>query len=156
MNENKSIFHSAERLLASRMHSIHELQEKLQRKFPKEKKKIKEVLLYFQTHKILNDREYAQAYVDYQQTISPKSISMLRNILKKKGVLSEIIEDVLQKKEINEDVIAKSFAKKKFLSLVNTMPLQKKKERIYRHLMTKGFSYSVCRNVTEEVFNEKE
>lgn len=83
----------------------------------------------------INDKYYAQTFVASKQNC--KGIMYLKSQLKQKGVKDEIINEVLSNYKSSEQDIL-SLATK---YLKNKPKDAKTKQKLYRHLLSKGFTY---------------
>lgn len=85
----------------------------------------------------LNDTSFAERYVD--AAIRKKGRRAIAFELKRKGIDDALIEDALVDTEDEEVATATKFALK-FKNKTNYT-----KDKLYRHLLSKGFSYEVIR-----------
>lgn len=150
----KDILFTATKLLAVRNHSFGELKTKLARKFPNRQADIQEVLDYFTGSGVINDQLFAQQYVEYIQSTSPKGAFRLRQELKKKQIAETIIRSVLTDCEQDQETVAILLARRKLASLPDKLERQKKKEKIFRFLLSKGFPADLALKVTETILRE--
>ncbi len=98
-------------------------------------KSINDALDLLENYGYINDKYYAEAFVKSKQ--NTKGIMYLKSALKQKGVKDSIINEVLSEYQIDdEDVI--SLAQK---YLKNKTQDEKTKQKLYRHLLSKGFTY---------------
>jgi len=153
---NVKIFSLAEKYLALRMHSVSELRDKLRKKFPDEKEEAEKVIQYFLGTKALNDYEYAKMFLQYRQMQKPKSEYLLRKELQNKGVEKEIIEVVLSENPLDDVVNACELASRKLHTISRDLESQKKKEKVFRYLESRGFSYGVIKKAWEKIEKELE
>lgn len=96
----------------------------------------------------LDDQKYAENFVLYKKNKGKKT---LRFELKMKGVDDEIINGVLEKIESQKDVIF-SLAQK-FLN--NKKPAPDLKQKLFRHLASKGFEFEEINSVLTQIFKEQ-
>lgn len=98
-------------------------------------KSINNALDLLEDYGYINDKYYAEAFVKSKQ--NTKGIIYLKSALKQKGVKDSIINEVLSEYQIDdEDVI--NLAQK---YLKNKTQDEKTKQKLYRHLLSKGFTY---------------
>ncbi|MBP3389574.1 MAG: RecX family transcriptional regulator [Clostridia bacterium] len=96
----------------------------------------------------IDDQKYAENFVLYKKNKGKKA---LRFELKMKGVDEEIINGVLEKIESQKDVIFT--LAQKFLN--NKKPAPDLKQKLFRHLASKGFEFEEINLVITEIFKEQ-
>ena len=96
----------------------------------------------------ISDKYYAEMFVKSKQ--EQKGKMYLKNALKQKGVSDSIINEVLENFESDEDCIM--LLANKFLK--NKKDDGKLKEKLYRHLLGKGFEYGEVIKVCNKIFKE--
>lgn len=104
----------------------------------------------------LNDRNYAEEF--FRQCIELKNYSLKKTKVKfyEKGIDKYILEDIISKKYSDdyEYENAMILGKKKAKNLdLNDL---KAFEKAYRYLVSNGFSYSIAKEVLEEIKNEED
>jgi len=101
---------------------------------------------------LINDLEFAKAWVDARRRSKQKGINALKFELYQKGIDREIIEEVLssQSSVVSEEELAKIALEKKINSWKNLDP-KKKKQKALEYLMRKGFDYEVVKEVIEKL-----
>ncbi|HDP67871.1 MAG TPA: hypothetical protein ENN20_05140 [Candidatus Marinimicrobia bacterium] len=127
--------------LALRMRSDFELKSYLKRKgFPAVV--VRRVLFYCHELRYLDDRKYAEMLVRDMCHINRYGRYKMVAQLRKRGISPEIIRQVLSEliDESEQKRIALKLATKKLASLQND---EKSREKLYRYLKQRGFSYSV-------------
>jgi regulatory protein len=140
-------------LLKRRLRSAEEVKDKLkQRKYPENT--IDRIITDFKNTGLLNDRNFARAWVEDRLNLNPKAPGLLKLELKKKGVSGEIVEKTLKEAEENYDFeeIACDLAKKRFACLAGVKNQTKKKKRIFDYLKRRGFNYSIIYQALNRVF----
>lgn len=144
----------AERHLATRMRSEHEVRRYLSRKdIPDDV--IQETISTFRRVRLLNDEEYARAFVRDRLRLKPKSSSLLRRELSAKGIARDIVEAVLADEKPEDAGIAHKLAAQ-WLSRHRTPDIQTAKRRLAGFLQRRGFSPSVIYDVlTESLGNDR-
>ena len=96
----------------------------------------------------IDDQKYAENFALYKKNKGKKA---LRFELKMKGVDEEIINGVLEKIESQKDVIFT--LAQKFLK--NKKPAPDLKQKLFRHLASKGFEFEEINSVITEIFKEQ-
>ena len=157
MDQNEDIqqriFGYAYNLLAHRRYATVEFKKKLNRKFPDHKKEIEEILERLKENHYLDDKEYAELFIESKLRRKPQSLKLMKWDLRKKGLDEETIEYSLQKETINEMEMAGLAAQKKLKSLAH-LPAAKRKEKLYRFLLSRGFSSSIIFQVLKEYISQ--
>lgn len=138
-------YRCALRLLGRRGHSIHEIRRKLSRRdFAPDA--INDALKRLMDEKYLDDQAFADNWVNYRMKTAPRSLKLMRQELKQKGVDPKQIASALA--NLDEHALA-------------TACIRRKRRRWHRHkgsarrlkmlayLNRKGFAYDVSRAVVE-------
>ncbi|MFA7228395.1 MAG: regulatory protein RecX [Melioribacteraceae bacterium] len=142
---------SAFRLLGRRHHSVSELRNKLaKKKMPKEI--VEKVLTDFKEKKLLDDEQFALAYLEERFVRKKIGVNKLKAELFKKGIERSIVDKVLL--NLDRDLSyrqAVELAEKKISSLGDKITDRKKKRfKIYSFLTSRGFeSDLVLRTLNE-------
>lgn len=101
---------------------------------------------------LLNDLEWAKAWVESRRRSKQKGINALKFELIQKGIAKDIIEVVLGEElrfannELSEEELAKQALEKK-MRLWKNLPPQEFQKKSYEYLARKGFDYSVIKKV---------
>lgn len=104
---------------------------------------------FLESYGYLNDKYYAENFVKTKQ--NQKGKLYLKNALSQKGISSSVIEEILNDIQTDDNAIldlAKKYLKNKIID-------QKTKEKLYRHLLSKGFEYSEVSKVVNIVLKGK-
>lgn len=100
-------------------------------------------------YKYIDDKRYAEDYVESVR--KRKGPRVIKQQLLLKGISSNIIDSALeglnQKKEVL--VLAEKYMK-------NKEKTPQVKQKLYRHLMTKGFNYDECKSAISKAFEGDE
>jgi regulatory protein len=142
---------SAGRLLSRRQHTVFELRAKLaKREFPKNV--IDEVVSFLSERKFLDDANFAELYFN-ELTAKGLGLTRIRLAMRKRGVPPEIFNEVLGRGFSVDDEAqrATEALKKRHLFFDREKDLNKRKQKMFRYLASRGFSSSViCRVVAVE------
>ena len=141
MNEDKMCLNSAFDLLSRRIHTEHELRTKLKKKFWNSNINI--VIEECRGLNLLNDDYFAECYI--QELISKgKGKFQIISSLKRKGISKDISDKYIAQLINADDELerAKNIAQRKMRSYRNE-PADKVKEKLMRHLLSKGYSYEI-------------
>lgn len=146
---NKKIYTYACALLARRRYSVHDLQKKLNEKFPEQKEETETVIKLFISKKYLDDAEYARLFVRDQLIRKPQGLRMIRQKLSQKGISTSNLQQFLDDEGSTEYDIARRALEKKLRTLKKETS-QKKKEKLFRFLASRGFSMDVIMKVLRQ------
>ncbi len=142
------------RILGIRDHSVTELRDKLTKKFPDHTEDIELILTRLAESKIIDDERFATEYLHYLLHTNPKGVLALRQNLRKKGLTEDLISQALARVESQQESLAQEMAERKLRSLPNDLDPRKKQEKIYRFLVSKGFSFEVARKTLNAIVVE--
>ena len=115
-----------------------QLRRKLEEsEYPKEA--VESAIAYVTSYGYLDDRRYAEHYIEWKK--QGKGKSRLKMELVQKGISREIIEEVLESTDFGEtrEMIRQIILKKRKTDIPMN---EKEKQRLYGFLMRKGFSSS--------------
>ncbi len=151
VNQQQRCLAAARRLLANRPHSEKELRQKLtDRKFSDVD--IDAVCKHLKSKGILSDADFASFWTENRETFKPKSRNLTALELKRKGVASEIVQDVITRMDDVEN--AYRAAEKKATRLgINDYSIFRR--RLGEYLLRRGFSYEVANRTIERLWREK-
>lgn len=140
---------SAGRLLSRRQHTVSELRGKLAgREFAKPV--IDEVVSLLVSRKFLDDANFAESYFN-ELTAKGLGLTRIRLAMRKRGVPPDISNEVLGRGFSADDEAqrASEALKKRRLFFDREKDLNKRKQKIFRYLASRGFSPSViCKIVS--------
>jgi regulatory protein len=134
---------SAGRLLSRRQHTVSELRGKLaRREFPRPV--IDEVVSLLVSQKFLDDANFAESYFN-ELTAKGLGLTRIRLAMRKRGVPPEISNEVLGRGFSADDEMqrAAEALKKRHLFFDREKDLNKRKQKMFRYLASRGFSSSV-------------
>ncbi|HEV2074256.1 MAG TPA: RecX family transcriptional regulator [Thermomicrobiales bacterium] len=134
-------------LIAYRPRSAGELASKL-RERGYDAETIDEAIGRMRELNYLDDREFADRWVESRQMHRPRSTRMLRQELQQKGVDRQIIESTIEGAGIDEFGDALALGQKKVESFRALEP-QVRDRRLSGFLARRGYSYDVIRRVLE-------
>lgn len=136
------------RLLAQREHSRFELYRKLKRKeFPVQM--INQALDYLEEQDYLNDQRFAENWIKSRLRYKPRGPYLIKKELSQKGV------DISIQKELISSLITPEVEYRLARQLLDKWLNRKKKkddisDKMYRYLLNKGFSSSICKSIIED------
>ena len=112
---------------------------------------IPDVLARLRRNRLVDDRGFAQAWVDNRNEFRPRGQRLLRMELRQKGINDEIIADVLEDQD--EDELAYRAATKQFRKY-NRLPWKDYRTKMVAYLARRGFHYGVSAPILERVWSE--
>ena len=137
-------------LIKFRQYSQKEIRDKLKAK-GFEPEIIKETLDYFKKVKLVNDREFAEFWINTRMS-KPLGFKAIQKELEQKGIPGAIIEELFSQKKpaFNEAETVQKIAEQRFSKLTARWPggqsqksLEKIKAQIYGYLMRRGFESDI-------------
>lgn len=114
---------------------------------------IDQVVRRLEKNGLLNDKQFAEMWVDNRNEFRPRSHRLLISELKKKGVNNEIIQSVIEK-TTPEDELA-YFAAQKRLTRYEHLDRQDFRKKLGSYLARRGFSYSTINPIITQIWDEK-
>lgn len=117
-------------------------------------KDIDQVIKKLKQQELINDDKFIDLYVKNRLSLRPKAKKILIQELKNKGIKEELIYKYFEKNPINEEELAKKILKKRLNRFVALQP-KKAREKAYRFLLSRGFSYEVAKKTIEELFKKE-
>ena len=137
--------------LGYRARSVNEVRENL-RKHEIPEAVIDEVLGRLQEANLLNDREFAQAWVENRSTFRPRSRRALALELRRKGLDDDVVRDTLDA-QVDENALALQAARK-YLRKLEKLEWQEFRQKLGSFLGRRGFSYDVVAPVVRQIWDE--
>lgn len=141
------------RLLSIRAHCERDLSNKLrQRKF--NSKIISAVISECKRLEFIDDIKFAREYI--RELLERGSgVKLIKSKLMQKGLPENVIDNEIQEMMSGDDELeaAKIAYRKKSPSLKKETDPRKKKEKLYRYMFSKGFSYDIIKEIEAE-YNE--
>lgn len=110
------------------------------------KDNIDRVIYFLKSFNLINDDLYVKNFVNDKSKISMWSKSKIRYMLKSKFIDDSLIDEYLNTISYEEE-----YKKAKTLAL-RRFDLGHSRDKIYRFLAYRGFSYDIIRDVLEELF----
>ena len=151
-NTDKMCLNSALDLLSRRIHSEYELKIKLNKKY--RYSNISKVIEECRRLDLLDDDYFAQCYIQ-ELTSKGKGKYQIISSMKSRGISKDIFEKYVDKYTKTDDEMerAKVIALRKILSYKN-YPNDKIKEKLTRHLLSKGYSYEIVKETVYSIIEE--
>ncbi len=135
-------------LLASRDYSEGEMLEKLHKKYPNSsEEETQTVIQTLKDQHLLDDERFSENWVRHWKEEGKMSTAMMKQKLFQKKISQEIIQKTLTEAEISDVSAIQTLAQHKWQSINKLdIPLLKKKEKLFRFLLSKGFSFDAITN----------
>ncbi len=143
------------RILARRMYTTREIRDKLVERGYVDKI-IEDVIATLERYGYLNDRTYAQEWIESRMRSKPKGKIALRQELERKGIDRSIIEDALSQAfdESKESEMALDLARRKARSFNADDPVAAKR-KLQSFLLRRGFDFETVKDVIEQVIDRE-
>jgi regulatory protein len=151
-NDDKMCLNSAFDLLSRRIHSEFELSIKLRKKF--RYSNINAVINECKRLDLLDDEHFAECYMQELAGKGKGKFQMISS-LKTKGITKEVIDKYIGQFTNPDDEMerAKGLAQRKIRSYRNE-PENKIREKLTRHLLSKGYSYEIVHEAVASIMKE--
>lgn len=144
-------------LLGRRDRSIGEIKKKLTEKNC-EKKEVNEVIEFLTKNKFVDDERFAKNYIQNQLLIKPLGNYQLKLRLTRKFISEEIIDKSLSEIGLGEEEELAEKAARKWLrkhadNSIGVLVEGKSKEKLTRHLISRGFDWETVKKVVQKLLN---
>jgi regulatory protein len=141
---------AALRFLAYRPRSEAEIRQRLQR-HGYDGKDIDKTLARLKEQGLADDTAFARFWRENRDTFSPRSRRLTKLELQRKGLSSDIIEQVISEVDDGDNAYRAAISRARRLSLAD---YQVFRERLGGYLGRRGFSYGIIKEVIERVWRE--
>jgi regulatory protein len=111
------------------------------------------VLNRLRERSLVNDRDFAQQWIDNRNRFHPRGKRALSSELYRKGISNQIIEETLI--DLDESELAYKFARKKVEKL-KTLDKPNFQKKMYGYLSRRGFAYGLSKEVVRDLWIELE
>ena len=145
------LYQTAIRLIDYRLRSKAELQQRLIRK-GYSIDQIQQVIERLEYSQLIDDRKFAEQWVDDRSLFHPRSRSLMSMEMRSKGIPSEIVQDVIETAR-NDESLAMD-AGKKVLRRWQGLQTKEFNKSCTNFLARRGFSYDVIRAVLPDLWKE--
>ena len=113
---------------------------------------IEEVLSRLRRGGLVDDRKFAQAWVENRAEFRPRSIYALRVELRQKGVAEEVIEEALD--GLDEEKLAYQAASKQ-VRKYRDLEWEAFRKKLSGYLARRGFNYGIISSIVPKVWEEQ-
>ncbi|MBM4157299.1 MAG: hypothetical protein FJ216_00765 [Ignavibacteria bacterium] len=132
-------------------------EEEVKKRLLKEKintSNIQKVVNQLKTLKYIDDIAYTRNFLQYRLKKNPQGRLVLEKKLKQKGVSKEIIEQSMNELyDLKTETEKLEEQLKKYLKKVKGKTLLEKKQKCWRYLMSKGYTYETISEIFPEYFS---
>ncbi|MCY8406344.1 recombination regulator RecX [Bacillus sonorensis] len=151
----KKGFNKALDYLSYRMRSTKEVKDHLKKKGVADSA-VTEIIHMLKSHKYLDDREFAAAYVSTHRKTSGKGPDVLYKELQLKGIDEDLIQEALRSFTFSEQVAAAVKYAEKLLKKGKKLSSRETKQAIEQQLIRKGFSFEAISAALLEIDYEND
>ena len=144
-------FNAAIHFLGYRPRSESEIRQRLQR-HGYDQADIDKALARLKEQGLVDDIAFAQFWRENRETFSPRSRRLTKMELQRKGLSSDIIEQVISEIDDKDAAYRSALNRARRLSLADYQDFRK---RLGSYLGRRGFSYGIIKDVIERVWHEK-
>ncbi|MGT2847409.1 recombination regulator RecX [Streptococcus massiliensis] len=102
----------------------------------------------------LNDRKYAETFIQSNLLSGDKGAYVLKQKLSQKGIAASILEELLQDTDFSS--LAQKAAQKLLKKYENRLPQKALQDKIIQNLINKGFSYSEAKEAFQHLNIEQD
>lgn len=149
--DSETAYHKALDYLSYRPRSRAEVAAYLEKRDLPEQQ-LEDILKRLERAGLLDDKAFAQYWVENRERFRPKGLRALRYELHLKGISSEIIEQALE----SVDVSASAYrSASKRARQVGYLDQQEFHQKIVEYLARRGFEYEVAREAAERHWSER-
>lgn len=137
--------------LSYRPRSESEMREQLERRgFDGDS--VEAVITKLKEQELVDDVAFAQFWKDNRQSFSPRSQWLIRLELSRKGVATDIVEEVVNEIKDDESAHRAALRKARSLSLSDREDFRR---RLGYYLKRRGFNYEVISRIVERLWQER-
>lgn len=141
---------SAIHFVSYRPRSVNEVRKNLKKKNIEEEI-IDEVIERLIRGGLVNDRDFAQLWVENRSEFRPRGRRALRRELRQKGIEDEVIESAIA--DLDEDDLAYKAAKKQDRKYKH-LEWQDYRKKMYGFLARRGFNYGIITSIVSKTWDE--
>jgi regulatory protein len=153
--EERRLYDAAVRFLAPRPRSRAEVRRRLLTPHPKRPtptpETVERVLDRLERLELLDDRQFADFWVENRERFSPRSARVLAQELRQRGVSRETVEEVSEPEKDEERALV---AGRQRLRALSGLDYETFRTRLGQFLQRRGFSYGVARTVVRQLWEE--
>lgn len=152
MDSFEKLYNKALRFLSFRPRSEKEVEDYLKKK-NSDSETSKKIINKLKEYNFLNDKEFARLWFESRTKLKPRAKRVIKMELKQKGIDEEIIDNLFENNNTEDKEIALALAERRVKRYANEDP-QKRKEKMYRYLASKGFNYDIIKDVVDHILGK--
>jgi len=149
----QSVKSAALRFRSYRPRSQKEIEDHLHKK-GFDRKYIAKAIEYLQNQVLINDEEFARMFCRDRLALKPIGKQAMMKQLLKRGIAKQLITTILQEyysSDKEKDLALKEAQKK--LGKIKSLPHLTQKQRVYNHLLRKGYDSSLSLSITNKLIS---
>ncbi len=116
---------------------------------------IESLITKLKNKRLLNDADFAKAWVDARRKSKKKGKIALKSELYQKGIDRQIVDQVLEESTVDSEMYLAQQAIDKKWKKLSTLPYLEKKKKAYEFLMRRGFEYEVIKVIVEKYLKKE-
>jgi len=137
------------KLISRKRYTQKEMEKKLKGKEFAKGDDIEKVIARLKEYKYINDSDYAKDFIQSRAKFAPRGKRLIGLELRKKGINKETVKQELESCGLKELDLAREVLKRKQNS-IKKLTGQKKKEKIFMILASKGFGFDAIYKAADE------
>ena len=119
-------------------------------KYKINQKDINDIILELKEKSYLDDEKFIDWFVSKRLSTKPKAVFIIKSELKRLGIKDDLINEYFEKNAVDELELAIKLLTKVNRRFINLEP-QKRKEKQYFYLLSRGFKYDDINKAVEEI-----
>jgi regulatory protein len=151
LDRSQQCYNAAVRFLAYRPRSEAEIRQRLQRHVY-DVEHIDQTLAKLKEQGLVDDIAFARFWRENRETFSPRSRRLTKMELRRKGLSSDVIEQVISEIDEKDSAYRAAINRARRLSLAD---YQVFRQRLGSYLGRRGFNYGIIKETTERVWQEQ-
>ncbi len=151
VNHYQRCYNAAVRFLGYRPRSEAEIKQRLQR-HGYDADDIEKTLAKLKEQGLVDDIAFARYWRENRETFSPRSRRLTKMELKRKGLSSDVIEQVISEIDEKDSAYRAALSRARRLSLND---YQIFRQRLGSYLGRRGFNYGIIKEIIERVWQEQ-
>lgn len=110
---------------------------------------INKILERLKEYKFVDDKAFSKFWIEQRAKFKRKPLRVIEFELKQKGISRDLIEDILSQLKDGKsfDLISATKLAEKKLDFYRNLDSKKRREKVMRYLLSKGFSYEIVKKV---------
>ena len=106
------------------------------------------------SQELIDDEKFIESFVHSRTALKPKGEKMLRQELLQKGINKELIDNFFSNNIVDEEKLELQILEKRWPRF-KSLDGRKRFEKATRFLMSRGFSYDICKKTIEYLINKE-